>query len=199
MGNNRRENLVPDPPLEKEEVIEMDKSDVEGDNWEMPSDSDKLYDTPLAMAAEAAAEPEAPPEPEPPPEDPKIATMRKVIEAYIATRDKLKEMKTAYETSIAELKQYQENRELWLQQQLTEMGVQSARTDAGTSYKSIVKSATVADQEEFINWILEAPAERISCMDVKASKSTISEMVEDGKLVPPGINWKTFEKVMVRR
>lgn len=186
----------------------------EDDDWSMPSDSDKLYDSPIGALLTDAPKKEEPPQQDSRPEKAETAAqepeqpaapinewmMKQVVEAYIATRDQIKEKKAALDEELKPLKDFQTKREQWLLGQLKNSGLTSANIKGvGTTYQLTQKNVRVSDQQAFIDWVLENPSERISSMDVKASKSEIVALVEDDKPLPPGIDYSTFVTVGVRR
>jgi hypothetical protein len=127
----------------------------------------------------------------------KQVTIEAVIAAYRKTRD---EDIPALESKINELKKTQGAREEWLDQQLTLQGVDSFKVKGvGMVGYTTQTSATVADRQSFFNWIKEDPANRLDFLQARASKDQVVTMLDEQKALPPGINYTTIKKVVVRK
>ena len=126
-------------------------------------------------------------------------TIDTVIEAYVNTRNKIKDLKD----QIAELEAFQAKKEEWLNKQMAEAGVESMKSKHGTVYTTVFESCTVADRDAFMGWVVEnekweflenrvAKAEALNYMGDKENGSRPNSP-------PPGINYVALKKVNVRR
>ena len=122
-----------------------------------------------------------------------------VLEAYIKTRNEIKEL----EDKISELKAFQAKKEEWFLAKLDEDNATSFKTKHGTVYTVIKESVTVADQEVFFNWVKENDAwgfiEKRAC---KAEVlSAMGDREESGRPEPPppGLNYTAIKSVGVRK
>jgi hypothetical protein len=129
---------------------------------------------------------------------PKI-TVDTVVEAYVNTRAKIKEL----EDQISELKAYQAKKEEWLQQQLHETGAENMKTKHGTVYTTVFESCTVADADTFFDWVRENQAWEF--LERRVSKAPVLHMMGDrednGRPLPPppGVNYTAIKKIGVRK
>jgi len=124
-------------------------------------------------------------------------TVETVIAAYRKTRD---EDIPALEAKITAMKTIQAHREQWLEQQMSIAGVDSFKVKGvGMVGDTTQTSASVADRNAFFNWIKEDPTNRLDFVQARASKEQVSTMLEDEKVLPPGINYTTIKKVVVRK
>jgi len=120
-----------------------------------------------------------------------------LISVFIQLRDWIDAKKVAYEAEIApRQKQLKVLNELLLKK-LNATGQNTARTDAGTAYKKIWHSATVADKELFMRHVIGA--EDWDLIDWRANKTAVVNCVKENKEPPPGINYSTGYDVGVRR
>ena len=126
-------------------------------------------------------------------------TTDKVLEAYIQTRTKIKEL----EDQIAELKALQTKKEEWLLSKLDEEGETSKKTPHGTVYVKFSESVTVADKDVFFNWVKDNEAWNF--MEVRSAKAEVLNAVGDREdngrpnQPPPGINYAAIRNVGVRK
>lgn len=120
-----------------------------------------------------------------------------IVERYVQLRDKKAEMKAAYEASVADLNTGMAKLENAIMATLNEQGVESVRTSAGTAFKSVSTSATVADWDAFKNYCLEN--DRTDMFEKRCSKLAVEQYRADNEDLPPGINWKAAVTVNVRR
>lgn len=120
-----------------------------------------------------------------------------LVEVYVQLRDKRAQRKAAYENDDADDKSKQERVESELLRRFQESGMESVRTKSGTAYKSIKTSATIADWDEFFQYVVENQAWEL--VGRHCSKDGVKEYKEANSAVPPGINWREELTVNVRR
>jgi len=120
-----------------------------------------------------------------------------VIAKYVETRDLIAEKKKAFDAEVADLKALQEKREAWLKGKLDEMGVESFKSAHGTCYVAMKDSATVADWENFKEWVIIN--EEWDFLEHRVSKTAVKQRLDDGQVPPPGVNYTTIKQVQVRR
>lgn len=151
-------------------------------------------------------------------------TPEEVITKYIAVRDKKAELSTRHAEEMRPLNEAMDTMERWLLQQLTASGLESFKCSAGTAYKSIQTSVTVADGDVFkryavkgaiadvVNYLdttgndhnieslttvlLSSPA--MALFELRSSKKEVQERLEQGETVP-GLNVTKIATVGVRR
>lgn len=122
-----------------------------------------------------------------------------LIEKYVQVRDKKAELKKAYEEQARKFDAALEKMEGMILQIFDETGQDSAKTQFGTAYVSTRASATVADREAFLGWVLQDPAERTIFLENRVSKVAVEQYKGVHDDLPPGINWSSILTVGVRR
>lgn len=122
-----------------------------------------------------------------------------VIEKFVETRDTISELKKKFDSDVAEMKDTQERRLLWLRGEMDRLGLKSFKGDSGTAFLSFKDSATVADREVFLSWVSEDWESRSGYLENRVSKTAVKQRLEDGELLPPGVNYTKIQDVKIRR
>jgi len=73
----------------------------------------------------------------------------------------------------------------------------SIATDAGTAYRTEKKSASLADSEAFMNYVIANQA--FDLLDRKANVTAVEEHIKENDAPPPGVNFSSTFVVGVRR
>jgi hypothetical protein len=118
-----------------------------------------------------------------------------LVSLYIKLRDRRAKRKAEYELDDAKDKGFQEKIEAKLMAYFNETGVESARTDAGTAFKSVKISATVADRDSYMPWAIEHP----EFLPSSVNKSAVEAYLESTGELPPGVNVSRVATINVRR
>ena len=121
-----------------------------------------------------------------------------LIDRYVELRDQLKAADAGYaawknenfDTPMNEI-------EMQLLDQLNQSGVDSFKTKKGTAYKKKAVSVTTADGAEFRRHVIGLEAWDL--IDFRPNKTTVSDLVDNGEGVPPGLNYTTIYKVNINR
>jgi hypothetical protein len=125
-------------------------------------------------------------------------TPGQLVEEYIVYRD---EKKRADETYAAWLNDNyttpMKEIEAKLLDILNKTDASGIKTKAGTAYKKLSTSVTIADMSEFRRHVIGS--EQWDLADWRASKTRIEEMLEEGEQLPPGVNRTSFFTVGIRR
>ena len=116
---------------------------------------------------------------------------------YVKLRDKIKELDDAHKKLMAPYRETLEQLNGMLLDHLNTVGIDNAKTAAGTVYKTEKKSATLADKELFWNYILLT--QNFDLLDYKANVVGVAAFIANNNQVPPGVNWTTSLEVGVRR
>jgi len=74
---------------------------------------------------------------------------------------------------------------------------ESVRTDTGTVYRTEKKSASLADPDAFMRYVIGNEAWDL--LDRKANVKAVEDFIEENDLAPPGVNFSTTYVVGVRR
>lgn len=121
----------------------------------------------------------------------------KVVAAYITLRDNKKELQGQHKEELADLNAKMQTMEGWLMRELNKLGVESAKTEAGTAYKSKRTSVKVQDFEAFIQFVRENDFWHM--LDRRASKAAAEEFLEAQGELPPGLSITVDQNVLIRR
>jgi hypothetical protein len=150
----------------------------------------------------------------------------KVVQAYVQTRDEIAEINATMKEQVAGLNALQTKRENWLHGQLNAMGSESQKTAFGTAFIKSGDSATVAEREVFLEFMIstalgdaltqlgkQIPAEGYDALVAALAQSgawnfltnaiakkEVKNFIEGGNPAPPpGVNYTTFQTVQVSR
>jgi hypothetical protein len=171
LGNNRRENFVP----------------------EVPAKTDHL---PPVVAAAVFTEEEKPmPEPAKITADQVIAAFVKTRDEI----SKLKKEFEEAEANLKALQERRAQWLLVELDKLGGGEKASIKTAHGTAFVEFKESATVADKEAFFGWVEEDFATRKHFLESRVSKTAVKQRLEDGETPPAGVNWVRIKDVKIRR
>lgn len=125
--------------------------------------------------------------------------IEKRIGQYVALRDKIKSIEERHKQELAPYKQALEQLNTLLLDHLNTVGVDSASAKGiGTCYRSLKRSATIADGAAFRRFVIGG--EHWNLADWKANPKAVAEFIESHEGdAPPGINFSTHYTVGVRR
>lgn len=129
--------------------------------------------------------------------DAAVITVETRVAQYVAIRDKVKEMDEEHEKKRAPLLELQNMLSGWLQQHLEKFGSESVRTAAGTVYLSTRFTASLADPDTFMKFVIEH--NRFELMDRRANATAVKDYVQERGVLPPGVNLNGIKTVGVRR
>lgn len=120
-----------------------------------------------------------------------------LVRAYVTLRDQKAALKAEqaealkpYDEALAKL----EARALAV---LSQSGVESMKTSAGTVYSTTFTSATVSDKAAFMDYITNNEA--FDLLDVRANKTAVQDFLAANNDVPPGVTVRRELKVGFRR
>lgn len=124
-------------------------------------------------------------------------TAEKRVKQYIAVRDALKAANDAHAEKIKPLVDLQNALTGWLQDFLEKAGAESVKTSEGTCYETTRYSASLADPEAFMKFVLDK--QDFNLLDRKANVTAVRDYVEANGTLPPGVNLSAIKTVGVRR
>lgn len=109
-----------------------------------------------------------------------------MVEQYIRLRDQ-KSAITAHAKRLCdridgELEALQDT----ILQRFEETGIESARTAAGTAYKKVTRSTSVAGWDDFLPWVQRT--NNWHMLTRAANKTAVLEYLDEKEELPPGIN-----------
>lgn len=125
------------------------------------------------------------------------ADIAKRVGQYVAIRDKIKELEENHAIQLKPYKDTLEGLANLMLKHLNDMGIESARTDNGTVYKSARVSASIADPSAFWDYVLKN--KDWDMIDKRANKTAVSDYVDTNGSAPPGVNYSVMSVVGVRR
>lgn len=124
-------------------------------------------------------------------------TADSVVEEYIQMRDRRATIKALYDSEDEAIKKEMEARETWLLVALQQFGGESIRTSHGTAYKQLKVRSSCADWPAYWAWM--AQTGRFDGVEKRVGQKMISDMLEAGQELPPGINTHTEQTVTIRK
>lgn len=123
--------------------------------------------------------------------------INEIVEKYIKLRDRKDTLKKKYQEDTAAIDQMLEKCELHIMAQLNQLGLQSVNTGAGTAYKQVKTSATVADWPILLDWIKQTDSWPMLKKDV--TKTVVEAYRNEHNDLPPGVNWREEVVLNIRR
>lgn len=120
-----------------------------------------------------------------------------LVAQYIKLRDHIELANKEFKEGLERPKKAMEILEGKLLEELEAQNVDSFKTPAGTAYRKRVVSATVEDQQAFMDFVLNG--EHLDALDVKANKTFVKEMMDQTGEVPPGVKVTQIYDVGIRR
>ena len=120
-----------------------------------------------------------------------------IVTAYVRLRDQKAELKAQQAEAMKPYDEALAKLEAEALQILSDTGVESMKTSAGTVYKSVATSATVQDKSAFMDYIREHLA--FDLLDVRANKTAVQDFVTENQDTPPGVVIRREMKVGFRR
>src|SRR5688572_25937677 len=99
--------------------------------------------------------------------------LNELVEKYIKLRDRKTAIKAEYDGKVAEIDGLLDRLEVVLLKTFNETGMESVRTSAGTAYRSLRTSATVADWDAFFAYV--KAHEAFDLLERRCSKVTVEQ------------------------
>lgn len=153
----------------------------------------KTMDTTAAPAAQPAdtnTQPAAP-------VTPKVIDLGTRIEQYVKLRDMIKEKDDAHKKVMEPYRDALEKLNNLLLDHLNTIGGDSVKTEHGTVYRTVKKSASLEDADAFMKHVIKG--EHWELLDRKANKTAVEAYVDENGVLPPGVKWSSISQVGVRR
>jgi len=117
---------------------------------------------------------------------------------YIAARDRRAQRKAAYNEEDAADKMKQEKIEIEFLRRFQERGIDSVSIrNVGTAYKSTRSSATVADWDAFLDYVVSNEAWEL--LERRVNKTALEQIKEVEGDLAPGTNWSETVVINFRR
>lgn len=129
-------------------------------------------------------------------EDIPVAVDKRVGQ-YIQLRDKIKEMDKRHEEERKPLLDLQNVLSGWMMEFLEKTGGTAIKTKHGTVYLSTRYSASLADPDAFMNFVIENKL--YDLLDRRANSTACKDYATEKGDLPPGVNLTALQTVGVRR
>jgi hypothetical protein len=126
------------------------------------------------------------------------ATVDKRVEQFVTVRDKVRAMKERHEAELKPLLEVQNLLQGWLEAFMTNSGSTGVKTAHGTCYKSTRYTASLADPDAFMGYVIKTG--KYELLDRRANATAVKDYVkENAGNLPPGVNLSAISTVGVRR
>lgn len=119
-----------------------------------------------------------------------------VVRKYVELRRERDAMKKRHKEELEPLTEKMERIETAIMKFFQKTGQNSAKTDHGTPYIQKRVSATVADRDAFLAFVMEN--ESLEFLENRVNKTAVQQYMEDNEEVPPGIKVSTQQVINIR-
>jgi hypothetical protein len=126
-----------------------------------------------------------------------MADIGKRVEQFVKLRDLIKSRDDEHKKAMKPLRETLESLNSVLLAHLNDMGGNSIATDAGTAYRTEKKSASLADSEAFMDYVIANQA--FDLLDRKANVTAVEEHIKENDAPPPGVSYTSTFIVGERR
>ena len=116
---------------------------------------------------------------------------------YVRLRDEIKRLDDEHKERMKSHREVLEKLNNVLLGHLNDINGDSVRTDTGTVYRIAKKSASLADPDAFMRFVIGEQAWDL--LDRKANVTAVADFIEENESPPPGVNFSTTFVVGVRR
>jgi len=123
-------------------------------------------------------------------------TIEEVIGLYRQLRARKEQIEESIKPKLAGIREDMLALEGWLLEQAESEGVKSFRTNAGTAFVTTQDSATVADWDKVLSYIVEN--EGYDLLEKRVSKTVVRDFIEENGAPPPGVNFNSRRTINVR-
>lgn len=132
-----------------------------------------------------------------PPGNPAQVDIGLRIEQFVKCRNKIAEIKDRHKEELKNYNVLLEMLEGELLKHLNAVNLDSVKGAAGTAYRKIKRSATIADPALFRAFVIGA--ESWDTVDWKANAPAIHDYIQTHQAPPPGVNYSEAFEVGVRK
>lgn len=119
------------------------------------------------------------------------------VDQYVKLRDKIKDIEARHKEELKPYKETLEKLNAVILAHLNLVGGESIRTSSGTAYVTEKKSASLADPQAFMEYVIGNEAWDL--LDRKANAKAVADYIDENNAPPPGVNFTTTSVVGVRR
>lgn len=123
--------------------------------------------------------------------------LSELVAKYIELRDKKAQIKAEYDGKVAKLDENLDKIEAVLLKTFDSTGMDSAKTEFGTAYTSTRTTASVANPDVFMKYVIANEAWHL--LEKRAAKSGVEQYKAEHDDVPPGVSWRSERTINIRR
>ena len=123
--------------------------------------------------------------------------LSELVAKYIELRDKKAQIKAEYDGKVAKLDENLDKIEAVLLKTFDSAGMDSVKTEFGTAYTSTRTTASVANPDVFMKYVVANEAWHL--LEKRAAKSGVEQYKAEHDDVPPGVSWRSERIVNIRR
>jgi len=116
---------------------------------------------------------------------------------FVQARDEIKRLEDAHEEALKPIKEIKAKLEGRILEFLDVSGLTSGKTPYGTAIATVKDSASLADPDAFMNWVMKNGA--FELLDRRANTTAVRDYVEEHGTLPPGVNFSSRKTASVRR
>lgn len=120
-----------------------------------------------------------------------------MVEVYQTIAGERRRLKREFEDADSKLKADEERIELAILKFLQENNINSVRTDFGTAYQQEDILPSCADWNVFYDWVKKHNA--FDALEKRIKKTYVKEMLDNGEVLPDGVNILRKFVVRIRR
>jgi hypothetical protein len=123
--------------------------------------------------------------------------MENLVSSYVALRDAIRNKDAEYKKIMRPYRERLDELNGIILGKLNEIGADNVRTGAGTAYRKVERSVTIADKIAFQRHVIGSEAWEL--LDWRANSTAVAALVDEGLNPPPGVNYSTTMNVGIRR
>jgi len=123
-------------------------------------------------------------------------TYDQVVQWYLESRNAIDEIEAKAEKDKAPYREKMAVCEAWITKQAASDGLTTVPTKHGTAYWSTHACCTCASRDMLFDYVREHQAWDL--LESRPSKKAVQSLVEATGAPPPGVNYSTFRKLVVR-
>lgn len=121
----------------------------------------------------------------------------RLIQQFVVVRDAIAKIKARHDEELKEGIALQELLRGKLQAFMDMNNLENLKTEHGTCYTSTKHTASLADADAFMNYVIDNKA--FDLLDRRANVTAVKDFVDEHKCLPPGCNLSAIQTVGVRR
>lgn len=126
-----------------------------------------------------------------------IDDINKRVAQFVQVRDALKRLDERHAAERAPLQGILLELEGKLDAALQANNAESLKTSSGTCYSSVRHSASLADPQAFMDFVINN--KKFELLDRRANTTAVKDFIKDNNAPPPGVNFNAVRTIGVRR